>query len=60
MSLPFYSRIVSNPEVRPFSEVQNLKAKTYLMKVSCLAVDGKFFNERPGCRVLYEDLLLHH
>ena len=29
MSLPFYSRIVSNPEVRPFSEVQNLKAKTY-------------------------------
>lgn len=29
MSLPFYSRIISNPSVRPFSEVQKLKAKTY-------------------------------
>ena len=29
MSLPFFSRIISNPECRPFSEVQTLKAKTY-------------------------------
>tara|TARA_Y100000004_G_scaffold155411_1_gene179990 strand:- start:1627 stop:3120 length:1494 start_codon:yes stop_codon:yes gene_type:complete len=29
MSLPFYSRIISDPSVLPFSEVQKLKAKTY-------------------------------
>ena len=29
MSLPFYSRIISDPSVLPFSEVQKLKTKTY-------------------------------